>query len=364
MSTTFRTCAPDQTLLFPPSPRDWLPEEHLAFFIADTVAALDLQVFYAPYAGDGRRNQPFDPQMMVTVLLYAYATGTFSSRRIARKLTEDVAYRALAAGNFPAHRTIAEFRQQHLAALEALFVQVVQLAREMGVVQLGTLAIDGSKVTSNNEPPGKQTKTAADAYAYSCNTYFAQLGVRVGEAKLRAMSQALGLTEAPPFALPTSTGRLSTDQKFLSSNAGLAASAYGQGQLQISPLELGLATAAIANGGVVPRPRLFLNDPPGAWRSAMSPETARLVTQMMVRGTTDGWAATAAIPGINVAAKTGSAEVAPGESSDALFIAFAPAEKPTIAVVVVKERGGAGSTQAGPVARAIIDAWIKMNPVR
>lgn len=149
MSTTFRTCAPDQTLLFPPSPRDWLPEEHLAFFIADTVAALDLQVFYAPYAGDGRRNQPFDPQMMVTVLLYAYATGTFSSRRIARKLTEDVAYRALAAGNFPAHRTIAEFRQQHLAALEALFVQVVQLAREMGVVQLGTLAIDGSKVTAN-----------------------------------------------------------------------------------------------------------------------------------------------------------------------------------------------------------------------
>ncbi len=115
MPTTFRPCAPDQSLLFPPSPRDWLPEGHLAFFIADTVAALDLQAFYAPYAGDGRRNQPFDPQMMVTVLLYAYATGTFSSRRIARKLEEDVAYRVLAAGNFPAHRTIAEFRQQHSA---------------------------------------------------------------------------------------------------------------------------------------------------------------------------------------------------------------------------------------------------------
>ena len=119
MPTTFRPCAPDQSLLFPPSPRDWLPEGHLAFFIADTVAALDLQAFYAPYEGDGRRNQPFDPQMMVTVLLYAYATGTFSSRRIARKLEDDVAYRVLAAGNFPAHRTIAEFRQQHLAAFEA-----------------------------------------------------------------------------------------------------------------------------------------------------------------------------------------------------------------------------------------------------
>ena len=149
MPTTFRPCAPDQSLLFPPSPRDWLPEGHLAFFIADTVAAVDLQRFYAPYEGDGRRNQPFDPQMLVTVLLYAYATGTFSSRRIARKLEEDVAYRVLAAGNFPAHRTIAEFRQQHLTAFEALFVQVVRIARETGVVRLGTLAIDGTKVKAS-----------------------------------------------------------------------------------------------------------------------------------------------------------------------------------------------------------------------
>jgi transposase len=149
MPTTFRPYAPDQSLLFPASPRDWLPEGHLAFFIADTVAALDLKPFYAPYEGDGRRNQPFDPRLMVTVLLYAYATGTFSSRRIARKLEEDVAYRVLGADNFPAHRTIAEFRQQHLAAFEALFVRVVQLARETGVVQLGTLAIDGTKVKAN-----------------------------------------------------------------------------------------------------------------------------------------------------------------------------------------------------------------------
>lgn len=149
MPTSFRPCAPDQSLLFPPSPRDWLPEGHLAFFVADTVAALDLQALYAPYEGDGRRNQPFDPQMMVTVLVYAYATGTFSSRRIARKLEEDVAYRVLAVGNFPAHRTIAEFRQQHLATFEALFVQVVQIAREAGVVQCGALAVDGSKVKAS-----------------------------------------------------------------------------------------------------------------------------------------------------------------------------------------------------------------------
>ena len=121
----------------------------MAFFIADTVAALNLEAFYAPYEGDGRRNQPFDPQMMATVLLYAYATGTFSSRRIARKLEEDVAYRVLATGNFPAHRTITEFRQQHLTAFEALFVQVVRTAREAGVVKLGALAVDGSKVKAN-----------------------------------------------------------------------------------------------------------------------------------------------------------------------------------------------------------------------
>ena len=149
MPTSFRPYAPDQSLLFPASPRDWLPEGHLAFFIADTVDALDLGAFYAPYDGDGRRNQPFDPRLMVKVLLYAYATGTFSSRRIARKLEEDVAYRVLAASNFPAHRTIAEFRQQHLATFEALFVQVVQIAREAGIVQLGALAIDGTKVKAN-----------------------------------------------------------------------------------------------------------------------------------------------------------------------------------------------------------------------
>lgn len=149
MPTTFRPCAVDQSLLFPPCPRDWLPEGHLAFFIADTVAALDLQGFYAADEGDGRRNQPFDPQMLVTVLLYAYATGTFSSRRIARKLEEDVAYRVLAAGNFPAHRTIADFRQQHLAAFTGVFLQVVQIAREAGVIKLGTLVVDGSKVKAN-----------------------------------------------------------------------------------------------------------------------------------------------------------------------------------------------------------------------
>jgi len=149
MPTSFRPYSPDQSFLLPPSPRDWLAEGHLVYFVSDTVDALDLSRFYRPYEGDGRRNQPFDPRMMVKVLLYAYATGTFSSRKIARKLGEDVAYRVLAAENFPSHRTVCEFRQLHLAAFGDLFVQVVHIAREAGLVKLGGLAVDGSKVKAN-----------------------------------------------------------------------------------------------------------------------------------------------------------------------------------------------------------------------
>lgn len=149
MSTSFRRYEPDQSFLLPPSPRDWLAEDHLAYFIADTVEALDLSAFYERYEGDGRRNQPFDPRMMIKVLLYGYATGCRSSRKLARKLEEDVAFRVLAAGNFPAHRTICDFRHDHLEDLQALFVQVVQVAQEAGLVKLGRVAVDGSKVKAN-----------------------------------------------------------------------------------------------------------------------------------------------------------------------------------------------------------------------
>ncbi|HKH46345.1 MAG TPA: transposase, partial [Thermoanaerobaculia bacterium] len=123
MPTTFRSYNPEQTPALPSSPLCWLPEGHLAFFISDTVDNLDLSSFYEPYEGDGRRNSPFEPRMMVKVLLYGYATGTISSRKLAKKLYEDVAFRFLAGENFPAHRTIAEFRQRHLAAFRKLFVQ-------------------------------------------------------------------------------------------------------------------------------------------------------------------------------------------------------------------------------------------------
>lgn len=149
MPASYLPYLPDQDFLLPHSMREWLPEGHLAYFINDTVDSLDLRAFHARYAKDGPRNQPFHPAMMVKVLIYGYATGVFSSRKLARKLHEDVAFRVLGAGNFPAHRTLSDFRAFHLKELSELFVQVVRLAREMGLVKLGTIAVDGTKIKAS-----------------------------------------------------------------------------------------------------------------------------------------------------------------------------------------------------------------------
>jgi len=130
MSTSYIPCVPEQQYLMACALQEWLPPGHLAYFINDTVDSLSLSAFHARYAGGGSRNQPFHPVMMVKVLVYAYATGVFSSRKIARKLHEDVAFRVLAADNFPAHRTIREFRALHLTEFAQLFTQVVRLARK------------------------------------------------------------------------------------------------------------------------------------------------------------------------------------------------------------------------------------------
>jgi transposase len=149
MAANYLPYDPQQLMLLPEALQEWLPEGHLAHFISDTVDGLDLSAFHARYDKDGPRNQPFHPAMMVKVLIYGYATGVFSSRKIARKLHEDVAFRVLAARNFPAHRTIRDFRAFHLKELSELFVQVVHLAREMGLVKLGTIAVDGTKLKAN-----------------------------------------------------------------------------------------------------------------------------------------------------------------------------------------------------------------------
>ena len=149
MPTTFRPYNPKQGRLLPADLGEWLPEGHLAHHVDDIVDSLDLGALYAPYQGDGRRNSPFDPRMMLKILVHAYASGVFPSRRIARRLEEDVAFRMLAADNFPSHRTICEFRRRHLADFKRLFVQVVRLAGGTGLAKFGTLSVDGTKVRAN-----------------------------------------------------------------------------------------------------------------------------------------------------------------------------------------------------------------------
>lgn len=146
---TFRPYEPDQLLLLPPSLGEWLPEDHLAYFVSDVVTALDLTPIVKSYGGVTRGNAPYDPQLLVTILLYAYAVGIPASRQIARELEENVAFRVLAANQRPDFRTLSDFRKQHLAALTALFVQVLRLCQGAGLVKLGHVALDGTKVKAN-----------------------------------------------------------------------------------------------------------------------------------------------------------------------------------------------------------------------
>src|SRR5215216_7344602 len=139
----------DQLMLMPPSVRDWLPEDHLAFFVLDTVAELDLAEFFAAYRADGRGGSVYDPAMMLGVLLYAYCTGERSSRRVERRLVEDVAYRVVAANQQPDHATVARFRARHQDAIAALFGQVLGLCVAAGLVDAGVVAIDGTKIAAN-----------------------------------------------------------------------------------------------------------------------------------------------------------------------------------------------------------------------
>jgi transposase len=149
MAKTYRPYLPEQEFLLPPSLRDWLPEDHLAFFVGDLIDQLDLSAITTVYEDEERGYPPYHPVMLTKVLVYAYCVGVFSSRRIQRRLSEDVGFRVLAAGNAPDFRTIAEFRQRHLAALKGLFEQVLRLAKELGALRVGRVALDGSKVKAN-----------------------------------------------------------------------------------------------------------------------------------------------------------------------------------------------------------------------
>ena len=147
---TFKPYDPNQLFLLPPDMRSWLSEDHLALFISDVVDTLDLSEILRSYEqSDGRGQPPYHPVMMVKLLLYAYATGKPSSRKIEKATWEDVAYRVLSANNQPDHDSIAAFRKRHLQSLSRLFIQVLMICQEAGLVKLGHIALDGTKVKAN-----------------------------------------------------------------------------------------------------------------------------------------------------------------------------------------------------------------------
>ena len=145
MPQNFLSCGREQSLLLPPDLRDWLDEDHLAWFVIEAIAELDLEAFYAAYRADGHGRAAHDPKLMVTLLVYAYCVGERSSRGIERRCREDVAFRVVCANQVPDHATIARFRVRHQEALADLFGQVLGLCADAGLVRAGVIAVDGSK---------------------------------------------------------------------------------------------------------------------------------------------------------------------------------------------------------------------------
>jgi transposase len=149
MGKSYRPYVPDQEFLLPPSLREWLPEDHLIYFVSDVIDNVDLTAMDAVYGEEQRGQPPYDPRMMTKVLVYGYCVGVFSSRRIQLRLSEDIGFRVLAAGNAPNFRTISDFRKIHLGTLEGLFEEVLKIALEAGAIKLGRVALDGTKVKAN-----------------------------------------------------------------------------------------------------------------------------------------------------------------------------------------------------------------------
>jgi transposase len=146
MPQNFIGCDRDQEMLLPPSLREWLPEDHLAWFVLEAVAELDLEAFYAAYRSDGWGAAAHDPEMMVALLVYAYAIGVRSARGIERRCRDDVAFRVLTANQVPDHATVARFRARHEQAIAELFGGVLELCAKAGLVKVGIVAVDGTKI--------------------------------------------------------------------------------------------------------------------------------------------------------------------------------------------------------------------------
>jgi peptidoglycan glycosyltransferase len=232
------------------------------------------------------------------------------------------------------------------------------------------IVVDHYRIPDPNHP-GMPRYDYRTALAVSSNSAFADLAMKLGRDRLQEQARRFGFEAPIPFDLPTHASHLWQDPNFLWTRLGLATTGMGQGQILASPIQMALVAAGIANGGQIMRPRLVREvraadgtvlerAKPEAFQSATSPQVAQMVTDAMVLGVRQSWAKTAALPNVQVAGKTGTAETDADAIPHAWFIAFAPAEKPRIAVAVIEEHAGGGSTYAGPVVKRMLEVGLQV----
>lgn len=186
MSVTFVEVDRETLYLLPPSLQDWLPEGHLARFVVEIVEQLDLRSLKASYSGRG--SQPYNPEMLVALLFYGYATGVFSSRKLEQNTYDSVAFRFIAANNHPDHDTIATFRRRFLPQLKSLFVQILMIAHQMNVLKLGSVSLDGSKIKAN------ASRHKALSYEHACKL---EVQIKAEVAELLKKAEAADRTDIP-----------------------------------------------------------------------------------------------------------------------------------------------------------------------
>ena len=233
------------------------------------------------------------------------------------------------------------------------------------------LIVEGFPIHCDNNPRGVNSFDLAHAYGYSCNLTFARLGLELGTKRYKEYAARFGLGQPLPLEIPTAVSQLANDP--FMDRVLLASTAFGQGELAVTPLEMALVAAGVANEGAIPQPHLLMRvqdeegnvlreAETGIWQIAVTPRVARQVGEMMILSVEEGWARGARIPGVRVAGKTGTAEVGGGVEPHAWFIGFAPADEPQYAIAVLVENGGEGSLVAVPIARQVLETALHQNP--
>jgi len=239
MAYNFLPSGRDQAFLLPPDMRDWLPADHLAWFVRDVVDQLDLGSFLAVYRADGHGRAAYDPKLLLGVLLYAYATGVRSSRQIQRRCVEDLAFRVLAGNNTPDHVTIARFRARHEQALAGFLVASLRLCAEAGLVRLGLLALDGTKVAGNAADKANRTLAKLEEEVAQILRQAAEADEREGQEHGTARGDELPAEFADPGGrlarLRQAKSRLEADaaerqRRYQQRVAKLAAAAHARGK--------------------------------------------------------------------------------------------------------------------------------------